>query len=231
MRVILADDALLVREGLARLLAEHGFTVVAQAADAHELLDAVAALRPDVAVIDIRMPPTFTNEGIVAAQQIRLANPQTATVVLSQYVEVNYALQLIAAAPRGVGYVLKDRNADMRGFAQLIRRVAAGEAVVEPTLVQELLAARRVDDPLAALSAREREVLALVAQGRSDRGIGEDLFVSRKTVETHVRNILRKLNLPEDARENRRVHAILAYLKADQPSPGVASPPSLPADR
>jgi DNA-binding NarL/FixJ family response regulator len=214
VRVILADDAVLVREGLARLLAEHGFDVVAQAGDAHELLDRVATLRPDVAVIDIRMPPSYTNEGIIAARQIRLANPQTATVVLSQYIEVNYALQLIDAAPRGVGYLLKDRIADVRGFAQLIRRVAAGEAVVEPTLVEELLAARRVDDPLAALSAREREVLALVAQGRTDRAIAEELFVTRKTVETHVRNILRKLDLPEDSHENRRVHAVLAFLRA-----------------
>lgn len=220
MRVILADDAVVVREGLARLLAERGFAIVAQVGRADELLERVAALRPDIAVIDIRMPPSYSNEGLVAAQQIRLAHPQTATLVLSQYVEVDYALKLLAGDPGKVGYLLKDRIADVDAFADSLRRIAAGETIVEPTLVEELLAAQHIDDPLAALTAREREVLALIAEGRTDRGISEELFVTRKTVEAHVRNILRKLDLPDDARENRRVHAVLAFLRADMSSIG-----------
>jgi DNA-binding NarL/FixJ family response regulator len=217
MRLILADDAVLIREGLARLLAERGFDVVAQVGRGDELLERVAELRPDVAVVDIRMPPSFSNEGLVAAQQIRQAHPRTATLVLSQYVEVDYALKLLAGDSGRVGYLLKDRIVDVDRFAESLRRVATGETLVEPTLVEELLAAPHVEDPLAALSAREREVLALMAQGRTDRGISEELFVTRKTVEAHVRSILRKLELHDDARQNRRVHAVLAFLRA-QPS-------------
>jgi DNA-binding NarL/FixJ family response regulator len=214
MRVILADDAVLVREGLARLLAERDFDVVAKVGRADELLERVAALRPHIAVIDIRMPPSYGNEGLLAAQRIRLAYPETATLVLSQYVEVDYALKLLAGDSDGVGYLLKDRIADIDSFADALRRVAGGATLVEPALVDELLAARRDRDPLAALTSREREVLALMAHGRTDRGIAEELFVTRKTIEAHVRSILRKLDLPEDARENRRVHAVLTYLRS-----------------
>jgi DNA-binding NarL/FixJ family response regulator len=218
MRVILADDAVLIREGLARLLSERGFDVVAQVGRPDELLAQVAALGPDVAVVDIRMPPSYSNEGLVAAQRIRLTQPETATLVLSQYVEVDYALKLLGGDSGRVGYLLKDRIADVDGFVDSLRRVAAGEIVVEPSLVAELLAAPHVADPLAELTAREREVLALMAQGRTDRGIGDELFVTRKTVEAHVRSILRKLNLPDDSRENRRVHAVLAFLRAQTSS-------------
>src|SRR5581483_9070278 len=179
VRVILADDAVVVREGLARLLADRD--VVAQVGDAERLLDRVAALRPDAAVVDIRMPPSFADEGLVAAQAIRRLHPGTAVLVLSQYVEVEYALKLLAGDSSHVGYLLKDRIADVGSFVTALARVAAGETVVEPTLVEELLAARHVEDPLAELTAREREVLALMAQGRTDRGIAETLFVTRKT--------------------------------------------------
>ena len=225
--MILADDAVVIREGLARLLAERGFEIVGQVGRGDELLECVTRLRPDVAVIDIRMPPSYSNEGLVAAHQIRQAYPQTATLVLSQYVEVDYALKLVAGDSGRVGYLLKDRIADIGSFVDSLRRVAAGESVVEPTLVEELLAAPHVDNPLAALTTREREVLALMAEGRTDRGISEELFVTRKTVEAHVRSILRKLDLPDDARANRRVHAVLAFLRA-QPSGLQRSAPSPP---
>ena len=225
--MILADDAVVIREGLARLLAERGFEIVGQVGRGDELLECVTRLRPDVAVIDIRMPPSYSNEGLVAAHQIRQACPQTATLVLSQYVEVDYALKLLAGDSGRVGYLLKDRIADIGSFVDSLRRVAAGESVVEPTLVEELLAAPHVDNPLAALTTREREVLALMAEGRTDRGISEELFVTRKTVEAHVRSILRKLDLPADARANRRVHAVLAFLRA-QPSGLQRSAPSPP---
>jgi DNA-binding NarL/FixJ family response regulator len=231
VRLILADDAVLVREGLVRLLAERGFDIVAQVGDGDELVERVARLRPDVAVIDIRMPPSYSNEGLVAAQQIRQAHPHTATLVLSQYVEVDYALKLLAGDSGRVGYLLKDRIADIDSFADSLRRVAAGETIVEPTLVEELLAAPHVDDPLAELTAREREVLALMAEGRTDRGISEDLFVTRKTVEAHVRSILRKLDLPDDARANRRVHAVLAFLRAQATPTHQSAPQAAPVDR
>jgi DNA-binding NarL/FixJ family response regulator len=213
VRVILADDAVLVREGLARLLTDHGFEVIAQAATVEELLEQAGALRPDVAVIDIRMPPTYTNEGLVAAQQIRDRDPHTASLILSQYVDLDYALKLLESTDGGVGYLLKDRIVDVDEFANALRTVAAGGTIIEPTLVEELFATPRTADPLSELSAREREVLALMAEGRTDRGISEQLFITRKTVEAHVRSILRKLDLPNDAGENRRVHAVLAYLR------------------
>jgi len=214
VRVILADDAVVVREGLARLLTERGVEVLAQAGSGDELLRLVATEPPDVAVIDIRMPPTYTNEGLRAAQQIRGAYPKVGTVVLSQYVEVDYALKLVTGTSDRVGYLLKDRMGDVAEFVAALQRVAAGGTVVEPSLVDELLAAPTARDPLAELTPREREVLALVAQGRTDRGIAEELFVTRKTVEAHVRSILAKLDLPTDARENRRVHAVLTFLRA-----------------
>jgi serine/threonine-protein kinase len=226
MRVILADDAVLVREGLARLLAERDVDVISQVGTAEDLLEQVAALHPDVAVIDIRMPPTYTHEGLVAAQQIRLLQPHTATLVLSQYVELNYALKLLEGEARRVGYLLKDRIVNVDDFADALHTIAAGGIVVEPTLVDELVTSPHAVDPLADLSAREREVLALMAQGRTDRGISEQLFVTRKTVEAHVRSILRKLDLPNDARDNRRVHAVLTFL-----GPLTSPPRSYPASR
>jgi DNA-binding NarL/FixJ family response regulator len=218
VRVILADDAALVREGLARLLQDRGVEIVGHAGDVDALLTQVAAHMPDIAVIDIRMPPTYTHEGVVAAKQIRLAYPGTATLVLSQYVELEYALTLLEAGAGHVGYLLKDRIADIDAFVDALERVVAGETVIEPSLVDELMTARYVADPLAPLTAREREVLALLARGRTDRGIAEELFVTRKTVETHIRSIFRKLDLHEDVRENRRVHAVLTFLRA-QTSP------------
>jgi DNA-binding NarL/FixJ family response regulator len=214
MRVILADDAVVIREGLARLLAEQQVDVIAQAGTAEELLSLVAADPPDVAVIDIRMPPTFTDEGLRAAQGIRDAHPQVGTVVLSQYVDVEYALKLLTGTSERVGYLLKDRIADVAEFVAALREVAAGGTVVERSLVDELLTAPAARDPLAELTPREREVLALIAQGKTDRGIAEELFVTRKTVEAHVRSILAKLDLPAAAGENRRVHAVLAFLRA-----------------
>ena len=211
--MILADDAVVIREGLARLLAEQGIEVAGQAGTAEELLRLVATDPPDVAVVDIRMPPTYTNEGLLAAQEIRRAYPAVGTLVLSHYVEVDYALKLVTGASDRVGYLLKDRIADVAEFVDALQRVAAGGTVVEPSLVSELLNAPAARDPLAELTPREREVLALIAQGKTDRGIGEELFVTRKTVEAHVRGILRKLDLPGDASENRRVHAVLAFLR------------------
>jgi len=217
MRVILADDAVVVREGIGRLLAERGIDIAGQAGTAEELLELVAADPPDVAVVDIRMPPTFTNEGLAAAQEIRTAYPQVATMVLSQHVDVEYALKLVTGSSGGVGYLLKDRAVDIEAFVAALRRVAEGGTVVEPSLVDELIAAPAAGDPLEALTAREREVLALLAEGKTDRGIAEELVVTRKTVEAHVRSILRKLDLPEDVAENRRVHAVLAFLRATAP--------------
>ena len=212
MRVILADDAVVIREGLARLLSERGVDVLAQVGTAEELVRLVRVEPPDVAVIDIRMPPTNTNEGLLAAQEIGSEHPAVGTLVLSQYVEPEYALMLVTRASGRVGYLLKDRIADVGEFVDALERVNAGETVVEPSLVEELLDAPAARDPLTDLTPREREVLALVAQGRTDRGIGEELFVTRKTVEAHVRSIFRKLDLPADAGENRRVHAVLAFL-------------------
>jgi len=212
VRVILADDAVVIREGIARLLVEHGVEVLGQAGTGEELVRLVAAEPPDVAVVDIRMPPTFTNEGLVAAQQIRDAFPRVGTVVLSQYVDVDYALKLVTGTSERVGYLLKDRVTDMNEFLEALQRVAAGGSVVEPSLIAELVAAPAARDPLAELTPREREVLVLIAEGKTDRGIANELFVTRKTVETHVRSILRKLDLPADADENRRVHAVLAFL-------------------
>jgi len=217
MRVMLADDAVVVREGIGRLLAEQGLEVVGQAGTAVELIELVAADPPDVAVVDIRMPPTFTNEGLVAAQEIRTAYPQVATMVLSQHVDVDYALKLVTGSAGRVGYLLKDRVVDIDGFVDALRRVAAGGTVVEPSLVDELMASPAVRDPLESLTAREREVLALLAEGKTDRGIAVELVVTRKTVEAHVRSILRKLDLPEDVAENRRVHAVLTFLRATGP--------------
>ena len=211
MRVIIADDAVIVRQGVARLLAERGIEVVGEAGRTDELLRLVAALRPDVAVIDIRMPPTQTDEGLVAAREIRQRFPAVGTLVLSQHAESGYALELVAGGDGSVGYLLKDRVVDVDQLVDALDRIQAGGVVVEPALVDGLLAR---SGRLGMLTPREREVLALVAQGKTDRGIALELVVTRKTVEAHVRSILAKLELPEDVTENRRVHAVLAFLQA-----------------
>jgi DNA-binding NarL/FixJ family response regulator len=211
MRVIIADDAVIVRQGVARLLAERGIEVVGEAGRTEELLRLVAGLRPDVAVIDIRMPPTQTDEGLVAAREIRQRFPAVGTLVLSQHAESGYALELVAGGDGSVGYLLKDRVVDVDQLVDALDRIQAGGMVVEPTLVDGLLSH---SGRLGVLTPREREVLALVAQGKTDRGIALELSVTRKTVEAHVRSILAKLELPEDVTENRRVHAVLAFLHA-----------------
>jgi serine/threonine-protein kinase PknK len=212
MRVILADDAVVIREGVARLLADEGVEVVAQVGDADALRRAVEAHTVDVVVTDIRMPPDFADDGLRAAEDIRAEHPDVAVLVVSQYVDVAYALRLTQEAGTGVGYLLKDRILDVPALVDAMRRVSAGESVVEPALVRELVAAPKRQDPLAALTAREREVLALMAEGRTDRGIRETLWLSQKTVESHVRSIFRKLDLPASPAENRRVHAVLVFL-------------------
>ncbi len=214
MRVILADDAGMIREGLARLLAEAGVDVVAQAGDAESLLVEVERHQPEVAVVDIRMPPSFTTEGLAAARQVRARYPDVAVMILSQHVDSRYASELLGSGEQFVGYLLKDRVADVDQFVAALRHIRSGGAVVDRTLVEELLGSPWAKHPLAALTAREHEVLALMAEGRTDRGISATLFLSQKTVEAHVRSILRKLNLPIDASENRRVHAVLAFVRA-----------------
>jgi len=223
MRVIIADDAAVVREGLARLLVENEVDVVATAGDGQQLLRLVDAQLPDVAILDIRMPPSYTNEGMLAAEQIRQDHPTVGTMLLSQYVEVSLALRLLTDPAERIGYLLKDRIADITEFVSALHRVASGGVVVEPTLVDELLTARANPDPLAVLTPREYEVLALVAGGKTDRGIAAELVVTRKTVESHVRRILAKLDLPEDTAENRRVHAVLTFLRHSRT--GAASSP------
>jgi DNA-binding NarL/FixJ family response regulator len=213
MRVILADDAVVIRAGVARLLADEGIDVVAQVGDADALRQAVRDQPVDVVVTDIRMPPAFADEGLRAAEEIRAEHPNVAVLVLSQYVDVAYALRLTHADATGVGYLLKDRILDVAALIEAMKRVAAGESVVEPALVQELVGAPKREDPLAGLTPREREVLALMAEGRTDRGIREALWLSQKTVESHVRSIFRKLDLPAAPSENRRVHAVLTFLR------------------
>jgi DNA-binding NarL/FixJ family response regulator len=212
-RVVLADDDVLLREGLASLLDGSGFEVVGQAGDAVELLDLVRVTEPDVAIIDIRMPPTHTIEGLDAARVIRGELPETAIIVLSAHVEVEEAMELLAGG-KGIGYLLKTRVTDVSDFVATVERIAAGAAVVDPSLVQELVRARRRRDPLAVLSPREREVLGLMAEGASNAGIASRIFVSEGTVEKHVRSILTKLDLPESQTDHRRVLAVLKFLEA-----------------
>ena len=212
-RIVLADDDILLREGLASLLDRSGFEVAGQAGDATELIELVRQERPDLAVVDIRMPPEFSTEGLAAAQHIRQHYPQTAVVVLSAHVEVEHALDLLANGDR-TGYLLKSRVTDVTEFVQTLQRVIRGGSAVDPALVQELVAARRPDNPLDELTGREREVLALMAEGRSNAGIGQALFVTEGTVEKHVRAILMKLRLPDSAENHRRVLAVLAFLDA-----------------
>jgi DNA-binding NarL/FixJ family response regulator len=214
VRVVIADDTALLRQGLSRLLAEAGIDVCGEASEPEALLELVASDPPDVAIVDIRMPPTHTDEGLVAAALIRERHPDVGVLVLSQYAEVEYALRLVQDAPRGCGYLLKDRITDAGELVDALERVCNGEVVVDRELVDRLVARPREGGPLAELTGREREVLRLVAEGLTDRGIAERLWVAPKTVETHVRHILRKLDLPSGASHNRRVHAVLAYLRA-----------------
>jgi DNA-binding NarL/FixJ family response regulator len=209
--VVVADDEVLLREGLASVLQANGFDVVGQAGDARELLAAVRATRPALAVVDIRMPPDFSLEGLEAARTIRAEQPEVAILLLSAHVEVDHALELLDAGA-GVGYLLKSRVTDVDEFIEAARRVAAGGSVVDPSLIQELVGRRRREDPLAALSHREGEVLALMAEGRSNAGIAKRLWVTEGTVEKHVKSILGKLGIRHDEDDHRRVLAVMTYL-------------------
>lgn len=214
MRVILADDALLFREGTARILIEAGFDVAGQAADAAELLDLVREDPPDVAVIDIRMPPGRSAEGVEAAVEIRRMSPGVGLLLLSQHVETHFAMRLMTEFDGGVGYLLKDRVSDLATFASDVRRVANGDCVIDSELVARLVAKKRAGDPVAALTERERRVLALMAQGRSNSALSTELCLSAKTIEAHVRSIFTKLNLAPAATDHRRVLAVLAFLRS-----------------
>jgi DNA-binding NarL/FixJ family response regulator len=214
MRVVVAEDSVLLREGIARLLSESGFDVVGQAADADDLIRKVGAHHPDVAVVDIRMPPTNTDDGLQAALQIREDHPDTGVLVLSAYVEDAYAMQLVADSAEGVGYLLKDRVADVDAFVEAVRRVAGGGSALDPHVVSSLLGRAGRDDPLADISRREREVLELMAEGRSNAAIAERLVITERAVEKHVTSIFGKLGLTPAAEDHRRVLAVLTYLRS-----------------
>lgn len=215
MRVVVADDVMLTRQGIVRLLEEAGIDVVAEAEDAESLLRHVTLARPDAAIVDIRMPPTHTDEGLVAAQTIQLKHPCVGVLVLSQYVEPNYAMRLIEDHPERVGYLLKDRVFDVAILVDALRRIADGETVIDPTIVSRLVGRRRRQDPLADLTEREREVLSLVAEGLSNKAIAARIFVTERTVEAHVKQIFLKLHLDVNPESHRRVLAVLAYLRTD----------------
>ena|SRR5829696_3844127 len=214
MRVVVADDGVLLREGLVRLLDEAGHEVVAAVGDGPSLVDAIIEHRPDVSIVDVRMPPTHTDEGLRAAVQVRAQVPGTPILVLSQYVEVSYADDLLADRAGAVGYLLKDRVVDMDDFLDALRRVAGGGTVLDPEVVRQLLTRRRNSDPLAALTPREQGVLALMAEGRSNTAIARELVVTEGAVEKHVTNIFAKLDLYSDSDQNRRVLAVLTYLRS-----------------
>ena len=213
MRVVLADDSVLLREGVARLLEEVGFEVVAQSGTAEELLRQVPTHQPDVAIVDIRMPPTFTSEGLRAAQEIRRRFPGVGVLVLSQYVEPGYAMDLLAESAEGVGYLLKDRVSDVDEFAAAVRRVGDGGSALDPAVVSELVGRRRSRDPLAELTPRERDVLDLMAEGKSNHAIAEELLLTPDAVDSHVTSIFSKLNLPATEHDHRRVLAVLTLLR------------------
>ena len=214
MRAVIADDEMLLREGLARLLADSGVDVVGTAATADELVRKVALTRPDVAIVDIRMPPTYTDEGLVAAREIRGSQPAVGVLVLSHYLESYYAMRLLEDHPERSGYLLKERVKDVAVLVDALERIGEGECVVDPTIVSRLVGRPREPSPLDELTGREREVLALMAEGHSNDGICRTLFLSPKTVETHVRHILLKLGIGETPDYHRRVLAVLAYLRA-----------------
>ncbi|MGH2996814.1 MAG: response regulator transcription factor [Gaiellaceae bacterium] len=213
MRVVLAEDSVLLREGIARLLEDSGFEIVGQAGDAEELLLKVRDHAPDVAVVDIRMPPTHTDEGVRAARTIREQHPDVGVLVLSQFAEPAYAIELLGESAEGVGYLLKDRVSDVLDFAAAVRRVGEGGSALDPEVVSQLVGRRRRDDTLAALTAREREVLELMAEGRSNEGIGERLVATERAVEELVTSIFGKLGLPPAPEEQRRLLAVLAFLR------------------
>ncbi|WP_433613209.1 response regulator [Dactylosporangium sp. CA-139114] len=213
MRVVVADDAVLLREGLVRLLTEGGHEVLAAVGDGPSLVEAVVEHRPDVAIVDVRMPPSHTDEGLRAAVEARARVPKTPILVLSQYVEVSYADDLLADRAGAVGYLLKDRVSEVAEFLDAMRRVAAGATVLDPEVVGQLLVRRRRDDPLRSLTPREREVLGLMAEGRSNTAIARKLVVTDGAVEKHVKNIFTKLDLPPDDEQHRRVLAVLTYLQ------------------
>ncbi|MGH3081246.1 MAG: response regulator [Gaiellaceae bacterium] len=214
MRVVLADDAVLLREGIARLLTEAGFEVVGQSGNADDLMLKVRSYAPDVAVVDIRMPPTQTDEGLRVAQEIRADHPDVGVLVLSQHVEPAYAMELLAESAEGVGYLLKDRVSDVDDFAAAVRRVAEGGSALDPALVTQLVGRRRKRDPIEELTPRERDVLELMAEGRSNQAIGERLFITPRAVEKHITSIFGKLGLPPAPEDHRRVLAVLAFLRA-----------------
>jgi DNA-binding NarL/FixJ family response regulator len=214
VRVVVADDSVLLREGVVRILEDADFEIVGQCGTAEDLMLKVRSYEPDLAIVDIRMPPTHTDEGLRAAQEIRERHPGTAVLVLSQYVESGYALELLADSAEGVGYLLKDRVSDVKDFTAAVNRVAAGGTALDPEVVSRLVGRRRGTGPLDELTPREREVLELIAQGRSNHAIAAELVVTDRAVEKHVTSIFGKLNLPASAEDHRRVLAVLAYLNA-----------------
>jgi DNA-binding NarL/FixJ family response regulator len=213
VRVVLAEDSVLLREGVARLLADEGFDVVAQTGSAEDLMLKVRSYSPNVVIVDIRMPPTHTDEGLRAAQEIRETHPEVGVLVLSQYVEPTYAMELLAESAEGVGYLLKDRVSDVHEFAAAVRRVGEGGSALDPAIVSQLVGRRRRDDPIDQLTPREREVLEHMAQGRSNQGIANELVVTERAVEKHVTSIFGKLRLPHATEDHRRVLAVLTYLR------------------
>ena len=213
MRVVLAEDSVLLREGVARLLEDQGFDIVAQTGTAEDLMLKVRSYSPNVVIVDIRMPPTHTDEGLKAAQEIRGSYPEIGVLVLSQYVEPTYAMELLAESAEGVGYLLKDRVSDVGEFAAAVRRVGEGGSALDPAIVSQLVGRRRRDDPIDQLTPREREVLEHMAQGRSNQGIADQLVVTERAVEKHVTSIFAKLRLPHTSEDHRRVLAVLTYLQ------------------
>jgi DNA-binding NarL/FixJ family response regulator len=213
VQVVIADDAALVREGVAHILTQNGLEVVDQVGDAEALLRSVRDRRPDVALVDIRMPPTHTDEGLHAAREIRTRYPETAVLVLSQHLEPEYALRLVEERPERVGYLMKERVGRVQQLIDALERVAAGECVIDRAVVDEMLDRRRRVDPIATLTPREREIVALMAEGRSNQGICQTLWLSPKTVETHIRGAFSKLGIEQASQDNRRVLAVLAYLR------------------